>query len=570
MINPEDNSLISNTVNFGNIAISLSGGGYRAAAFHLGSLDLLYRVGLLEHITILSTVSGGTITGAKYAVSLSRGESFESFYNQLYHFLLHERLPDYWLKELSNQKQAQKSPSLIAAAAQTYHNKLLNKATFKEIIDSQHHIHLKEIVFNTTELKTGNNFRFRVGAGGFIGNYNIRLPKSVLAEIRVADAIAASSCFPFGFKPLYFPDDFKLTNTNWEELFKQITAPKTREAIRVPSPLVDGGIYDNLGIESIWLADARKNNQYPIKTLIISDTDNIGQEDTLLKVSKLKLPNRLGNITVKQLAKIIRSIFKLFVVVTVALIFYFLFCLAGIIVGVKYAVAEIILIGLISLISFFITWLLKTISNLIDWLIYPDIKQDNSQEILLQNKQESMVNFLQKIVLDWNLLITILGHLTLNELINSLEVRIRSIPALFLAFLKGQRRRNYDIAREISEEIFEKQYIHNHIFDIARANKSKNNSNENLSAMAEIAFKATNTPTTLWFDPNPEKAKEELHNLISCGQFTMCYNLHKFINRFSKESDIELSPQMQEIQSRVEKIWQQLKEDPQTFVRLIK
>ena len=35
----------------GNIGLFLSGGGYRAAAFHLGSLDLLQKVGLLERVS---------------------------------------------------------------------------------------------------------------------------------------------------------------------------------------------------------------------------------------------------------------------------------------------------------------------------------------------------------------------------------------------------------------------------------------------------------------------------------------------------------------------------------------
>lgn len=50
-------------IDFGNIAISFSGGGYRAAAFHLGSLDILHRLGLLDKVTMLSTVSGNSYGG---------------------------------------------------------------------------------------------------------------------------------------------------------------------------------------------------------------------------------------------------------------------------------------------------------------------------------------------------------------------------------------------------------------------------------------------------------------------------------------------------------------------------
>ncbi len=44
---------------FGAIALSLSGGGYRAAGFHLGVLDLLNRLDLLKDVSALSTVSLG-------------------------------------------------------------------------------------------------------------------------------------------------------------------------------------------------------------------------------------------------------------------------------------------------------------------------------------------------------------------------------------------------------------------------------------------------------------------------------------------------------------------------------
>jgi NTE family protein len=43
---------------FSDIVLSLSGGGYRAAAFHLGTLEMLDELGLLGNLSVLSTVSG--------------------------------------------------------------------------------------------------------------------------------------------------------------------------------------------------------------------------------------------------------------------------------------------------------------------------------------------------------------------------------------------------------------------------------------------------------------------------------------------------------------------------------
>ena len=52
------------------IGIALSGGGVRAAVFHLGVLGRLAEDGLLEKITRISTVSGGTlVTGLIYSIA---------------------------------------------------------------------------------------------------------------------------------------------------------------------------------------------------------------------------------------------------------------------------------------------------------------------------------------------------------------------------------------------------------------------------------------------------------------------------------------------------------------------
>lgn len=50
----------------GAIGMSMSGGGYRAAAFHLGTLDYLHHCGLEPALRQISTVSGGTFVGASY------------------------------------------------------------------------------------------------------------------------------------------------------------------------------------------------------------------------------------------------------------------------------------------------------------------------------------------------------------------------------------------------------------------------------------------------------------------------------------------------------------------------
>ena len=48
------------------LGLALSGGGHRAAFFHVGVLARLSELGLLRPVRVLSTVSGGSIVGALY------------------------------------------------------------------------------------------------------------------------------------------------------------------------------------------------------------------------------------------------------------------------------------------------------------------------------------------------------------------------------------------------------------------------------------------------------------------------------------------------------------------------
>jgi len=49
------------------IGLALSGGGSRAVAFHLGCMRALHDHGVLERVSLLSSVSGGSVIAALYA-----------------------------------------------------------------------------------------------------------------------------------------------------------------------------------------------------------------------------------------------------------------------------------------------------------------------------------------------------------------------------------------------------------------------------------------------------------------------------------------------------------------------
>lgn len=59
------------------IGLALSGGGSRAVAFHLGCLRALHDRGVLDKVSVLSTVSGGSVIGALYAYNDEPFADFE-------------------------------------------------------------------------------------------------------------------------------------------------------------------------------------------------------------------------------------------------------------------------------------------------------------------------------------------------------------------------------------------------------------------------------------------------------------------------------------------------------------
>src|SRR3954469_5647178 len=62
----------ANSTSPSGIALCLSGGGYRAMLFHLGSLWRLNELGLLRKLDRISSVSGGSITSAMLGLQWSQ------------------------------------------------------------------------------------------------------------------------------------------------------------------------------------------------------------------------------------------------------------------------------------------------------------------------------------------------------------------------------------------------------------------------------------------------------------------------------------------------------------------
>ncbi|MBI5852675.1 MAG: patatin-like phospholipase family protein [Planctomycetes bacterium] len=255
------------------IGLALSGGGYRAAAFHLGTVEYLHAIGLGPSIKRMSTVSGGTIFGAAWTVALMEGRDFPDFVTGFRRFLLDVDLVKRGLKSLSGRapKTPSKRHSLIAGMAGIYAQELVRDTAGRpyllgDVFDAR--IQLEDVIFNATEFRYGLAFRFQRSASGdaLIGNGSVAVDRTAARSIRLADVVAASSCFPGGFEPLAFPHDFA-----WPDgrIPAPIAAQFTTDGKPAPLALMDGGICDNQGIESLLLAGTRTKR--PADLFVISD-----------------------------------------------------------------------------------------------------------------------------------------------------------------------------------------------------------------------------------------------------------------------------------------------------------
>ena len=260
------------------IALSLSGGGYRAATFHLGTLSYLNHLTaadgtpLLDHVMAVSTISGGSLTGLWFILGKCRGWSNEKIISSLYEKLLTGRIIDRASLEFFNSKN--NNHSLIREMVRIYDEEIFEGATLGDLMEAIDNISIDHFSANATEFNNATEFRFQVGkrlitekggtSQGVLGNAFYKIPQAIAAQIHLAEVFAASSCFPGGFEPLFFPRDFKLSNNADNRQYVESVAPLA---------LMDGGVVDNQGIEPICLLRKRTD----IDLFIISDA-GCGQE----------------------------------------------------------------------------------------------------------------------------------------------------------------------------------------------------------------------------------------------------------------------------------------------------
>jgi len=240
-----------------NIGIALSGGGIRATVFHLGVLKWLAEKGQMESITKISTVSGGSLSiGLIYAHNDQRWPSSEEFLKEVLpkvrRVLLTEdiQLKALWKLVLSPWRWKQKVHVLADTMAQHWGIRGVMTDLGKE----------PQWYVNCTTFETGKRFRF---CQEDMGDYKMGYSKK--PKIPVAEAMAASAGFPV----LVGPYRLNTEHYVWEKPRFEDSDWDIKDNKYVH--LWDGGVYDNLGLESVFKIEEGGTLRKGIDHLIVSN-----------------------------------------------------------------------------------------------------------------------------------------------------------------------------------------------------------------------------------------------------------------------------------------------------------
>jgi NTE family protein len=220
------------------IALCLSGGGYRAMVFHIGCLWRLNEMGYLKKLDRISSVSGGSITAGLLGFNWKKLE-FDG--NGVATNFIHQVVRP--IREMAGKTIDEGAifggmlgpGSIGEKVINAYEKHLFGNATLQDLPDDP-----PRFVINATNVQTGALFRFMKP---YARDYKVgKIPKP---KIRLSVAVAASSAFPPFLSPIKL--ELKPSDYSPAEMGDLGFEPYTTDVV-----LSDGGVYDNLGLETAW------------------------------------------------------------------------------------------------------------------------------------------------------------------------------------------------------------------------------------------------------------------------------------------------------------------------------
>ena len=555
---------------FSTIALSLSGGGFRSAAYGLGCLSYLQRrkfedVPLLERVKFIVAASGGAMTGILFAADNHLGIPFSKTYNRLRNDVF---AGDKILREAARivrddeawKDNPTRNRNTINAFAKAYQAQAFEGLTFDVFSDSSKRT-LEEVCFNASELENGRAFRFetdgREETKEILGNRYLRVENNnsaAVKKIKLGDIMAASSCFPAGFEPMVFPDDFAENEEHRAQLTNEMQAAKNYDwtdygPFAGSVALMDGGITDNQGVEGLTLANDRRRDAigrgYDLN--LICDVANYFM-DPFEPLSEQK--SWWTNIT-------LTTIINAHKYASVIFVFSVIMLVAHIWTGLAWIMATVsaIMFGLFLFARY-------------ELMHKPDPVTDKNGKVIVQ---ESMWDLPVSLFMDFFLQ----NPLSKTEMM--LKVRIRSALRVAMEiYLLQIRRINYDSLYTNPEWAYKTKAVS--IYELSKSNENvlqrqferKKLTKEITQLLTpsatvmQVAETARQMGTTLWF-PDMETAKEinVRDSLIACGQFTMCYNLLEYILQIEERfPEVYQDAAIQQLKNEIINDWQMFQKSP--------
>ncbi|NAS14341.1 patatin-like phospholipase family protein [Poritiphilus flavus] len=490
------------------IALCFSGGGYRAACFSLGTLSFFEKIGLLKKVKVISTVSGGTITGVKYAQSQAAKQDFDTFFKDYFNWLKKDELASNAIRHIKKRKIWKRSENIhkrknpINAFAIEY-NSFTRQMTLGDVQNAieNNDTHLERVVFNTTDFTHSMRFRFQnTNTRGLLGNKKIQDLghdlKAYLNKLKLGDILASSSAFPGGFEPIGFPNDF--------------VSKAVREKMGMAEiGLMDGGIIDNQGISSI-LSSSKKYDLYFLNDVASpypGEPFKFAQSNSIIKI--------LSYMT---------SLPLLFL--TLSLTIYFIFQ--------KYFILTALFVLLVTIMAAF------------QYLFYFANKMLKKEMGVLDKLRIPPRRF---------------GYYVFDRITSLLKMTTE-------VFLKSARRSNY----ESIYSKFWNRIATSAIYELRCQNKEnkpegqnqweliKETTGEITENMKKVAKYAASLGTTLWFSEE-ERKRGMLDAVVACGEFTACYNLIAHLITNHKE-DIREGGMLYNMFFKALGVWKSMLNDP--------
>lgn len=222
------------------VGLAISGGGFRATLYHLGSLWRLNELGYLKHIKRISSVSGGSILAAYLGLKW-KDLKFENDTATNFEGIIAAPIEEFCARNIDESSIFWAIVSFFTTGdmlTRNYARYLYGNATLQDLASDG-----PEFVIYATNLQTGASFQLTRDR-----LFDYQIGQLEQFPMPLAKAVACSSAFP----PVFGPIAIKTNPAHWIKPEGWDPAyfgyPELKRKILV----TDGGIYDNLGLEAIW------------------------------------------------------------------------------------------------------------------------------------------------------------------------------------------------------------------------------------------------------------------------------------------------------------------------------